>query len=202
SKKGLSVAEKRKRLEDLFHERKEFFQLKELEKIAPKEKGIVSQTVKDILQSLVDDNLVQCEKIGTSNYYWAFPSSALQSRRTKIDDLTNELKKLKEKNADLTASIENASNGREESDERTTLLGQLAEAENLRKQNLEELKRYKECDPILLEAKEKASAIALESANRWTENIFLLQSYCVNKCNVERADFNRQFGIPEDFDTL
>lgn len=30
--------------------------------------------IKDVLQSLVDDGLVHAEKIGTSNYYWAFPS--------------------------------------------------------------------------------------------------------------------------------
>ena len=38
--------------------------------------GAVAQSVKDVLQSLVDDNIVQTEKIGTSNYYWAFPSHA------------------------------------------------------------------------------------------------------------------------------
>ncbi len=38
-KKGLSVEEKRSRMLDLFYEKKDFFLLKELEKIAPKEKG-------------------------------------------------------------------------------------------------------------------------------------------------------------------
>ena len=67
-------------------------QLKELEKLGPKMKGIgdylqylflaigsvhvalhneaffpVSQSVKEVLQSLVDDNLVQADKIGSSN---------------------------------------------------------------------------------------------------------------------------------------
>lgn len=41
------------------------FQLKELEKLGPK-KGIISQTVKDVVQSLVDDDLVSKDKIGTS----------------------------------------------------------------------------------------------------------------------------------------
>ena len=50
--------------------------LKELEKIAPKEKGIVAQSVKDVVQSLVDDNLVETDKIGTSVYFWSFPSQA------------------------------------------------------------------------------------------------------------------------------
>ena len=38
-KRGLSLEEKRSRMLDLFYERKDFFLLKELEKIAPKEKG-------------------------------------------------------------------------------------------------------------------------------------------------------------------
>ena len=31
-------------------------------------------SVKDVLQSLVDDGLVDTDRIGTSNYFWAFPS--------------------------------------------------------------------------------------------------------------------------------
>lgn len=45
----------------------------ELEKLGPKEKGVISQAVKDIVQSLVDDGMVDTEKIGTSVYFWAFP---------------------------------------------------------------------------------------------------------------------------------
>lgn len=41
------------------------FQLKELENLGPK-KGVISQSVKDVVQSLVDDDLVLKDKIGTS----------------------------------------------------------------------------------------------------------------------------------------
>lgn len=50
--------------------------MKELEKIAPKQKGIVAQSVREITQLLVDEGLVECEKIGTFVCYWAFPSKA------------------------------------------------------------------------------------------------------------------------------
>ena len=33
-------------------------------------------SVKDVLQSLVDDGMVDSDHIGTSNYFWAFPSKA------------------------------------------------------------------------------------------------------------------------------
>lgn len=41
------------------------FQLKELEKMGPK-RGVISQSVKDVIQSLVDDDLVAKDKIGIS----------------------------------------------------------------------------------------------------------------------------------------
>ncbi len=34
-------------------------------------------SVKDVLQSLVDDGMVDTERIGTSNYFWAYPSKAM-----------------------------------------------------------------------------------------------------------------------------
>lgn len=36
----------------------------------------VLQTVKDIVQSLVDDGLVDTDKVGSSVFFWAFPSKA------------------------------------------------------------------------------------------------------------------------------
>lgn len=41
--------------------------------MGPQEKGIVAQSVKEVVQSLVDDGYVDSERIGTSIYFWAFP---------------------------------------------------------------------------------------------------------------------------------
>jgi hypothetical protein len=38
--------------------------------------------VKEVLQSLVDDNLVDFDKIGSANFYWALPSKAYQIVKT------------------------------------------------------------------------------------------------------------------------
>ncbi|XP_076995691.1 meiotic nuclear division protein 1 homolog isoform X1 [Tamandua tetradactyla] len=89
-KKGLSAEEKRTRMMEIFFETKDVFQLKDMEKIAPKEKGITSMSVKEVLQSLVDDGMVDCERIGTSNYYWAFPSKALHARKRKLEVLESQ----------------------------------------------------------------------------------------------------------------
>lgn len=111
----MSLEEKRKRLNDLFLERKEFFQLKELETIAPKTKGIVVQTVKEVLQGLVDDRLVQCEKIGTSNYYWSFPSVSLHTRKMQAETLQEEIDKLERTREELGVQIEQAQSTRQNS---------------------------------------------------------------------------------------
>jgi hypothetical protein len=49
----------------LFSQFSLFSQLRELEKLGPR-KGVISQSVKDVIQSLVDDDLVFKDKIGTS----------------------------------------------------------------------------------------------------------------------------------------
>ncbi|GAA6055309.1 hypothetical protein NBRC10513_008217 [Rhodotorula toruloides] len=51
---------------DLFRETKEFYKLQELEKLAPKTKGITSMSVKEVLQSLVDDSRKQLSNLEQS----------------------------------------------------------------------------------------------------------------------------------------
>ena len=58
NKKGLSLDEKRKKMMEIFYESKDVFLLKDLEKIAPKLKGITAMSVKDVVTSLVDDGMV------------------------------------------------------------------------------------------------------------------------------------------------
>lgn len=72
-RKGLSLDEKRIKMLEIFHESKDVFQLKDLEKLGPQAKGITMQSVKGIVQELVDDGLVESEKVGTMVYFWSFP---------------------------------------------------------------------------------------------------------------------------------
>ncbi|XP_062102256.1 meiotic nuclear division protein 1 homolog [Humulus lupulus] len=74
-KRGISLEEKREKILQIFYDSQDFFLLKELEKLGPK-KGVITQSVKDVVQSLVDDDLVSKDKIGTSVYFWSLPSCA------------------------------------------------------------------------------------------------------------------------------
>ena len=53
-----------------------------------------SMSVKDVLQSLVDDGMVDTERIGTSNYFWAYPSKALHSVSDCLKPLQNKVLQL------------------------------------------------------------------------------------------------------------
>ncbi|KAJ1959224.1 Meiotic nuclear division protein 1 [Dipsacomyces acuminosporus] len=198
----LTIDEKRKRMMEIFHESQEVFLLKELEKIGPKQKGIVAQTVKDVVQSLVDDGMCHMEKIGISNYFWSFPSEAAIKRRNKIKELEKEIAQMEAKQADLKGAIEKAQYGREQTDERLALTSELSEIEEKWNGQQAELQQFKECDPVLMNKKRQESAVAKDAANRWTDNIFIMQSWVRDKFNMETANFNKYFGIPSDFDNL
>ncbi|CAG0891761.1 unnamed protein product [Darwinula stevensoni] len=107
-KKGLSLEEKRERMVTLLQEKQDFFQLKELEKLAPKEKGIIAQSVKDVIQSLVDDGLVESDKIGTSVYFWSFPTKAANTKKRKLEDVTNSLADIQQKRQKLKDVLDQA----------------------------------------------------------------------------------------------
>lgn len=91
--------------------------------IAPKSKGVISQSVKEITEILVSEGLVQCEKIGTFVCYWAFPSQALQfvcftplsnlQRKQKIELLEQKIENGEKDLATFTTDLKDAKLGKE-----------------------------------------------------------------------------------------
>ncbi|KAK7069723.1 Meiotic nuclear division protein 1 [Halocaridina rubra] len=201
-RKGLSHEEKRTKMMELFYEKKDFFQLKELEKLGPKEKGVISQAVKDVVQSLVDDGMVDTEKIGTSVYFWAFPSKALSTRKRKMDELEARLEETNKRLMKSQTNLENAKVGREEGEDRQEILEQLAQLESTKEQLTTEIQKYHDCDPEVLKLLKDSVKVAHEAVNRWTDNIYAVKSWCNKKFFIEEATINKQFGIPEDLDYM
>lgn len=201
-KKGVSAEEKRIRMLDIFYDKKDVFQLKELEKIAPKEKGIVVQSVKDVVQSLVDDGLVDTEKIGTSIYFWAFPSKAANNRKRRISELNNKVNEARKKAKKLEEQVADAQSGREDSAKRNEVLKELADNKIILKDLKSRIEKFKDCDPEVLEQVKKQTVAYKEAANRWTDNIFAIKSWCKNKFFIEESTLNKQFEIPEDLDYI
>ena len=74
-----------------------------------------------------------------------------------------------------------AQKGRETSDEREKLLADLRSEEQERSQLEARLKEFADNDPAVLEALAQEAAQAVEAANRWTDNIFSIQSWIRKK---------------------
>ena len=79
---------------------KQVHNLKEIEKKGAK-KGVIPQAIKDVNQSLVDDNLVETDKIGIGVYFWALPSKGFTQRENLIKNIDNQLVDVKKKRVDI-----------------------------------------------------------------------------------------------------
>eukprot|EP00063_Salmo_salar_P089770 XP_014064605.1 PREDICTED: meiotic nuclear division protein 1 homolog isoform X2 [Salmo salar] len=200
-KKGLRLEEKRTRMMEIFFGTKEVFQLKDTEKIAPKTKGITPMSVKEVLQSLVDDNMVDCERVGTSNYYWAFPSKALHARKRRLEELDKQHTEEKQRKMSLQQAVDKSKVGREETEERATLLKELQALREKSSHLKAKLEKYRECDPGVIEEMRKSNVTAKEAVSRWTDNVFAIKSWAKRKFGFDDGRIDKA-GIPEDFDYM
>jgi len=199
-RKPLSSDEKKKRVMEYFFETNDFYNLTELEKTLSKEKGIVQNSIKDILQSLVEDGMVDMDKVGGTNLYWAFPSKITKMKRQKLANLKKAVENETAKIEELENRIEKEKKLRVESDRRTEMLAQLEEAEKVEKETKHELEQYKEKDPEVINKRKRESEEFMKHAIRWTDNIFAIQQYCSSKFNLSSSEVMAQLGLPEDFD--
>lgn len=203
-KRGLSLEDKRGQLLQIFHESQDYYLLRELEKLGPR-KGVVSQTVKDVLQSLVDDDLVFKDKIGTSVYFWSLPSSAGNQLRQVRAKLEADLVNLKQQQAHVNLERESCRKGREDTVEREAALVELKQMEEKYKLLKDELEVYMDNDPTVLEAIKNACEVAHAAVNRWTDNIFAIQHWCSTNFPEAKDKLElvyKEVGITEELDYL
>ncbi|KAL4651814.1 hypothetical protein ACB092_01G188200 [Castanea dentata] len=203
-KRGLSLEEKREKMLQIFYESQDFFLLKELEKLGPR-KGVISQSVKDVVQSLVDDDLVSKDKIGTSVYFWSLPSFAGNQLRNVYHKLESDLQSSKKRLAELVDQCNALKRGREESDEREEALAELKAIEKNYLALKDQMGQYMENDPAAFDAMKEAIEITHAAANRWTDNIFTLRQWCSNKfpeAKEQLENMYKEVGITDDFDYL
>ncbi|KAB1209268.1 hypothetical protein CJ030_MR6G007220 [Morella rubra] len=204
----------------IFYDSQDFFLLKELEKLGPR-KGVITQSVKDVVQSLVDDDLVSKDKIGTSVYFWSLPSCAGNQLRNVCRKLESDLQSSKKRLAELVDQCDALKKGREESvkdevlslyltqklyqDEREEALAELKAIEQKHIVLKDEVGQYADNDPAAFEAMREAIEVAHAAANRWTDNIFTLRQWCSNnfpQAKEQLENLYKEVGITDDFDYL
>ena len=52
---------------------------------------MIQQSVKDVVQALVDDNDLHQEKIGSSNFFWAFPGERAAKVSLSLPEATGQI---------------------------------------------------------------------------------------------------------------
>lgn len=179
------------------------FTLKEVEKTGAK-KGVVQQSIKEVLQSLVDDDLVSCERIGIGNYYWSFPSAAGVRAEGEVARLAAALSAAEASVADAKAKLDAAAAGAAVSAEREAALARMAAAEAKVTAARATLASAATDDPAAHAALLQAADVARDAANRWLDNVHALKAWCDKKFEgAEGLDaFFRQAGLTDAVDYL
>ncbi|CAI2375837.1 unnamed protein product [Moneuplotes crassus] len=202
-KRGLSLEEKRHRILQLYYDKKEAFKLPEVEKIAAK-KGVTMQSVKDVNNSLLYDNLIESDKIGSSTFFWSLPSKGYNLKTKCIQKYDEDIERSKKEIEGAKKRIEVEKEMREDPEKERE--GKKEEIERVRKENEEigvKILGFERTDPKKVEEVQKKAKVAKDAANRWTDNLFEVQSYITDKNpNITEEDLAKQFPILKDLDNI
>lgn len=174
------------------------YQLKDLERIAPKSKGVIQQAVKDVVMELVYDNLVTQEKLGTSQYFWSFPSAVAQRKRAKLAELTAEERACAEYAARQQALLAEAERKLAVPPSAPEYKARLAQLERTRAQRAaleDKVRSENEDEAGALRRMAEDLQVMKDGVNRWTDNIAITKSYFFNKMNMDKQTFDRWMGI-------
>lgn len=197
----MSQEEKRKTILDIYHKTKEVYTEKEICALATKA-GVNSGTVIDINAALVDDGLVDKDKIGGSNFFWSFPGKKDRQLQIEHETTLTEIESAKTRVAEAQSKLADAKRGREEDDDgsRAKKLARMIELEKEKKVKTVELDSLKENDPQALADLEKELKLVTEAAHRWTDNIFTCKSYLTKKRGMCSKEACKLLGITSAFD--
>lgn len=165
-RKGMSASEKRACLLKMFHETKDVLTLQEVEKQGTK-CGIVRSAVLDTNQALVDDGAVDTEKIGSTGYYWSFPSKQAQRVAAHATSLSESIAEEQALIIKAIKEVEVATSTREDSDVRKERLQIYSSLKKEITQLEIESETLKENDPAEVLRRKSEIDICKCSANRW-----------------------------------
>ena len=136
--------------------------------------------VKEYLQALSDDSKIHVEKIGSGNWYWSFASEETALRTTELAKLRAEMdaatKAVGELEEKIAAARAERADGEEEGEREMLLTNQgtlVEEIGTLKK----ELASYADADRGEVERKNKEVEGFKATAERWTDNLMLLDGY-------------------------
>ena len=175
-----------------------------MEKLASS-RGVVLQSVKDVLMSLVHDDLVHQEKIGSQNYFWSFPAEASNKLKQQAAQHDREVAAIEQELFQLREKVQAVESQQVDHAARSVLMDEVRAAETTLARQQRELSILQQNDPKKLESIQEATQIALEAGNRWVDNVWALQAWTRKKFVGMEANLNKFYkdqGIKDDFDYL
>ncbi|KAI9295149.1 meiotic nuclear division protein 1 [Neoconidiobolus thromboides FSU 785] len=197
--KGITKKEKLKKIQSIFTS-SEFFQLKEIEKKANK-LGISPPLVKDLVNELINDQLIVCEKIGTSNYYWAFPTQFFKKKKEENEAIENKIQSIQEMNSNFNSKVEQHKAWLKSRD----YVDKMQQKEKLKivVNNLTiEFNQIKSNDPEIVKSKMESIQKLKLGIIFWIDNIIAIKKHCNDCFGLKEEDFDNLFNIPNDLDDL
>jgi Mnd1 HTH domain/Leucine zipper with capping helix domain len=201
SKKGKSFEEKREVMLSIFHQESSVYNMKELEYLGG-QNGVVEKTVCDVIESLLNDKLIECEQVGSTKLYWSFPSKSIISLQKSIQNLEETVKKDTEVVESLQSKLRELVETPIEAKERTVLLGKVNTL-RAKKQELEkELSKFKQNDVQLYNELVLKAKMAKEGADLYTDNVFKMIEHIETKYDKDKVEVYRILGIDETFDYI
>ncbi|GBG29545.1 Meiotic nuclear division protein 1-like [Hondaea fermentalgiana] len=198
-KRGLSLEEKKERIKGILQEKKEPFTLKQIEKVGAKA-GVAQMSIKGVLEEMVSDNLVCMDKIGSTNWFWSFPSEQKAGLQAKLKRTTEELQAAKESVAKARAEKEALLAARVPSESRQAKLAELAELRQKAAATAEDLGKLRENDPAQMVELVRKIDVCKEAANRWTDNTWTLMDYVRKKYGKQKKEVMQWLEMKDDFD--
>lgn len=128
----------------------------------------------------MDDNLICSDKIGSGVFFWSFPSKAYQDLLQTEERLKSTLSASKESIEKLEHEINELAENRQRPDRGRLLehLARLQEEEKMLDRELESLKSF---DPEHIEKVLQEAKRCKLSADRWTDNVWLIRAYMTRK---------------------
>lgn len=198
-KRGLSLEDKRNAILSIYHDSKEPMNLKEIEAKASKA-GVVQQTIKDVNQSLVDDDLVHNDKIGSAVFFWSFPAEAFVKKQNEKETLLSQIANAKESIAEFNDKIKRAKISRSDPD-RAPKIKKYYDFQDEDKKLSKTLEENRKNDPVEIKNVLDLAENVRLSANRWTDNVWCLKSF-MKKKGVSGNEADKMLGIDGDFDYL
>eukprot|EP00934_Nitzschia_sp_Nitz4_P007538 Nitzschia sp. Nitz4//scaffold190_size42200//5749//6586//NITZ4_007385-RA/size42200-snap-gene-0.85-mRNA-1//-1//CDS//3329540123//7528//frame0 len=199
--KRMSAEEKRKVILGIYHKTQSVYTEKEILALVAKA-GVNANSIPEVHQSLIDDGLVQKEKIGGSNYFWSFPAQRDRKAQLEHEATLKRIQQLKVQLQEANAALADAKRGRESDDASTreTKLARLQELNKRKTQLQSEWTTLQENDPAALAELEKELQLITQAAHRWTDNLFECKSYLVKKRGMDKKEALRVLGISAGFD--